>query len=258
MSKKIAIITGASRLEGIGAAVASGLAEEGFAIFLTAWTPYDNDQERTETKDSKREVQILKEQIQTEGVQCEFMELDLMEEGAVVKLLDTVEDLLGAPSVLINNATYSVETTVETLNESELDLHYKLNMKATSLLSTEFIKRFNGLENEGRIINMTSGQSQGPMPTELAYAMTKAAIEVFTTSIESVAAKKGITVNAVNPGPTDTGWMTQKLKEDLLKGFPLGRIGQPKDAANLIRFLCSEQGQWVTGQILHSEGGFQR
>ena len=93
---------------------------------------------------------------------------------------------------------------------------------------------------------------------EIAYAMTKSAIEMLTHTLSSEIAAKGITINAVNPGPNDTGWMNKEIKEELIKRFPMGRIGNPKDTANLIGYLISKEAEWVTGQIIHSEGGFKR
>jgi 3-oxoacyl-[acyl-carrier protein] reductase len=94
------------------------------------------------------------------------------------------------------------------------------------------------------------------MPEELAYAATKGAVEAFTVSLAAGVAAKGITVNAVDPGPTDTGWMTPDLQAFLLPRFPRGRIGTPDDAARLIAFLASEAAEWITGQVVHSNGGF--
>ena len=94
------------------------------------------------------------------------------------------------------------------------------------------------------------------MPGKLAYVTTKGAIEAFTVTLAVEVAPRGITVNAVDPGPTDTGWMTEEIKRELLPRFPMGRIGQAADAARLIAFLASEDAQWVTGQIIRSTGGF--
>jgi 3-oxoacyl-[acyl-carrier protein] reductase len=116
----------------------------------------------------------------------------------------------------------------------------------------EFAKRFSG--QHGRIINLTSGQSLHPMSGELAYAATKGAVEAFTVSLAGGLADKKITVNAVDPGATDTGWMSDELKAAILSQSPLGRIGQPQDAARLIAFLASEAAEWITGQIIHSRG----
>jgi 3-oxoacyl-[acyl-carrier protein] reductase len=126
-----------------------------------------------------------------------------------------------------------------------------------TLLTQAFVRQWSG-EDGGRIVNMTSGQSQGPMAGELAYAASKGAVEALTSSLAPAIASRGITINAVNPGPTDTGWMSDELKADLLPKFPMGRIGGPEDVAKLVAFLCSEDAGWITGQVIHSEGGFWR
>ena len=93
---------------------------------------------------------------------------------------------------------------------------------------------------------------------EIAYASSKGAVDAMTITMAAELAPLGITVNAVGPGPTDTGWMTDDLKTELLPKHPLGRLGASDDVARLIAFLASEQAQWVTGQIIHAEGGFLR
>jgi 3-oxoacyl-[acyl-carrier protein] reductase len=96
------------------------------------------------------------------------------------------------------------------------------------------------------------------MSNEIAYATTKSAIETLTRTISPEIAKKGITINAVNPGLTDTGWLDEMQAQMFKDRFPMGRLGQPSDVAKLISFLVSENAEWVTGQIIHSEGGFVR
>ena len=96
------------------------------------------------------------------------------------------------------------------------------------------------------------------MPGELAYAATKGATEAFTRTLAVEVGHKGITVNAVNPGPTDTGWMSEELEQEIIHKFPSRRIGQPEDAARLVAFLASDEAAWITGQTVHSEGGFFR
>ncbi len=172
-------------------------------------------------------------------------------------MLDTAVAQVGTLSILVNNATYSVEDGFEALNADILDKSYSVNLRATALLSVEFARRYPG-GSGGRIINLTSGQSLGPMVGEIAYAATKGAVDALTLTLAAEVAAKGITVNAVNPGPTDTGWMTEAIKRELLPRFPMGRFGQPGDAARLIAFLASDDAEWITGQIIHSEGGFRR
>ena len=105
---------------------------------------------------------------------------------------------------------------------------------------------------------MSSGQNQGPMASELAYAASKGAIEAFVKSFAVAVGPLGITVNALNPGPVDTGWMTDELKRYLEPKFALGRIGQPDDIAKVIAFLASPAADWITGQVINAEGGFTR
>jgi len=254
MNNKIAVVTGVSRLKGIGKAICLELATRKYDIFFTYWTEYDKTMP---WGIDKKEPDQIQQELLALGIKCEKLELDLGEDHASARLFDSIQNSLGSPSVLINNATYSTATSIDTLEAKELDHHYRVNLRATTLLISEFVKRFE-FKNNGRIINLTSGQSLGPMPNEIAYAITKGAIETLTKTLATEIAKKGITINAVNPGPNDTGWMNDELKANLIKEFPMNRIGKPSDTAKLIGFLCSEDAEWITGQIIHSEGGFKR
>jgi 3-oxoacyl-[acyl-carrier protein] reductase len=96
------------------------------------------------------------------------------------------------------------------------------------------------------------------MPGELAYTASKGALEAFTRQLAAEVAHLGVTVNAVGPGPNDTGWIDDELRAALLPRFLRGRIGRPGDVAPLVGWLCSEEAGWVTGQVIHAEGGFLR
>ncbi len=160
---------------------------------------------------------------------------------------------MGHPSILVNNAAYSTRDGYQRLDAATLDAHYAVNMRAMALLSVEFARR-HPAGSPGRIINLSSGQSVGPMPGELAYAATKGAIEAFTTTLAAEVASLGITVNAIDPGITDTGWITPDVEAAFLPGMGMGRFGQPDDAARLVVFLASQAGGWITGQTIHSRG----
>ena len=108
----------------------------------------------------------------------------------------------------------------------------------------------------GRVVLMTSGQHLAPMGSEVAYAVSKGALQQATLTLADELVDRGITVNTVNPGPTDTGWGLADL--DPAKRMPFGRWGRPEDAARLVAWLCSDDASWITGQTINSEGGFRR
>jgi 3-oxoacyl-[acyl-carrier protein] reductase len=251
---QVALVTGASRLRGIGAAICRALAGRGASVGFSHWRPYDAafpwSGTPSEPDDLQRELTRL-------GVAAAAIECDLSEPDAATRLLDDVGARFGPISILVNNAAYSTHDGYERLDAATIDAHYCVNMRATMLLAAEFSRRFSAGDG-GRIINITSGQSLGPMPNELAYGATKGAIEAFTRSLAPAVAAKGITVNAVNPGPTDSGWISPDLRDVLLPKFPMGRLGTPEDAARLVAWLASPDAGWVTGQVIHSEGGFVR
>jgi 3-oxoacyl-[acyl-carrier protein] reductase len=252
-SHRIAIVTGASRRRGIGAAVCQSLAQADVDIFFTHWSPYDRLMPWGAEED---EPDYLQKQVQALGVSCEHLMVDLGTIDAPQRIMQTVEAQLGPASILVNNATHDdTDAPFDQLDAPTLDAYYAVNVRGTMLLSIEFARRFK-LPEGGRIINLTSGQGRGAMPGKLAYVATKGAIEAFTTTLAAEVAPRGITVNAVDPGPTDTGWMTEELKQELLSRSPMGRLGQPEDAARLITFLASEDARWITGQIIHSSGQF--
>lgn len=254
LTGKIAIVTGASRSKGIGTAICLELARQGADIFFTHWSRYDRGMQWF-TDDDLAWPQNLRKLICSAGVRCASTELDLSDPDAPNMLLNEVQEKLGSPSILVNNATYSVDVDFRGMTANILDAHYSVNVRGTCLLAAEFARQIEGKQG-GRIINLVSGQDKSPVRGNLAYVATKGAISAFTESIALELAPLKITVNAVDPGPTDSGWMSRELKGILLPKFPMGRIGEPNDAARLVAFLASDDAQWITGQIIHSDGGF--
>ncbi|WP_116188607.1 SDR family oxidoreductase [Paenibacillus taihuensis] len=251
---KIAIVTGTSRRNGIGTAICREFAKEGADIFFTHWTRYDQHMSYVTDEDLDW-TERFKEEIRSFGVRCESMELDLSKPEAPKLLLDEVQEKLGSPAILVNNAAYSIDVDFRSLNADNLDAHYNVNVRGTLLLTVEFAKLIEG-KHGGRVINMVSGQDKSPEPGNLAYVATKGAVSTFTKSVGLELAPLQVTVNAVDPGPTDSGWMNNELKAALLPKFRMGRIGVPRDAAKLVVFLASDEAEWITGQIIHSDGGF--
>ena len=251
---RVALVTGVGRRRGIGFAVCLALASRGADVVLSYWKAYDR--EMPWASDEGVPEALLGE-LRAAGVRAEGIEMDLSRSDSARLLLDATEERLGKPSILVNTAAYSTRDGFETLDAEALNAHYAVNVRAMALLSVGFARRYPGGPG-GRIVNFSSGQSLGPMPGELAYVATKGAIEAFTRTLAAEVGYKGITVNAINPGPTDTGWMTEELKHEIAPKFPSGRIGQPEDAAKLVAFLAGDEAAWITGQVIHSEGGFFR
>ncbi|GAB1540106.1 SDR family oxidoreductase [Scytonema sp. NUACC21] len=251
LSGKVALVTGVSRRIGIGAAIARSLASSGANIFTTYYRPYDK---LMPWGSHSKEAEEIVESLKMLGVKAAGLEANLAEPEMPKKLFDTVEQTLGSVDILVNNAAHDQQADIYTLEAELLDVHYAVNVRGTTLLCAEFAKRHHGKPG-GRIINLTSGQSLAPMPENLPYAITKGAIEALTISLSASLASKGITVNAIDPGATNTGWMSNEFRSSLEVKAPLGRVGTPEDAARIVLFLASSQGQWITGQVIRSRGG---
>jgi 3-oxoacyl-[acyl-carrier protein] reductase len=228
----IALVTGAGNPRGIGAACVRALADRGTTVAFS----------------------VLRGEPSPADLPGTAFETDLSEPDAPERLLDAVTEHLGHPSALVNNAAHSTRDGYEALDAATIDAHYAVNVRAPMLLSAHLARA----ERPGRIVNLISGQFLGPMPGELSYTASKGALEAFTRQLAAEVAHLGITVNAVGPGPNDTGGIDDDLRTELLPRFPMGRLGRPEDAAAVVAWLCSEEAGWVTGQVIHAEGGFRR
>ncbi|MCB0195051.1 MAG: SDR family oxidoreductase [Anaerolineae bacterium] len=241
LRNKVALVTGANM--GIGAATAQALAAVGTAVFIT-YLGSPND----------AKAAAVVSNIHRQGGQAASFAADLAQPAVIPTIFDEVEAAFGPVDILVNNAAYSVNDQIETLDTETFDRHYAVNVRAMALACQEFTRR-RGERLGGRIINISSGVVEGA-PTELAYSASKGAVEVLTRGLAKALAPKQILVNAVSPGPTDTGWLTPDLRAELARRTPLQRIGQPDDIANVIVFLASAQAGWLTGQILDAGGGW--
>ena len=249
LQRQVAIVTGVSRFQGIGASICRNIALLGSHLFLTGWPEYDQDEP------SGSELERLLRDLRDTGSEVEWMPLDLSLSESSVTLMDAVSNRFGRAHILINNACFWRGDSIATLDAASLDRHYAVNARAPILLSVEFVRRF-AQKGARRIISLTSGQMLGPMPGSIAYAASKAALDAFTITFADEVGRYGITVNAVDPGPTDTGWMTEEKQQELLARHSLGRLGKPEDAARLVAFLASSEAGWITGQTIRSRGGF--
>jgi 3-oxoacyl-[acyl-carrier protein] reductase len=237
-----ALVTGATRRAGIAAAVVRALARDGWEVATTGFRPYDASEPwGSDTKEA--------EELAGAG---RFHEDDLADPAAPERALDAAEAAVGPLAALVVCHTESRLGGVFDTSAEGFDRHVAVNARSVLLLTAEFGRRFRGEPGSGRIVAFTSGAIHG----EVAYGASKAALERVVVATAAELGPRGITVNAIDPGPTDTGWISPELRKRFVEQIPLGRVGRPEDAAELAAFLCSSGGGWITGQILTSDGGW--
>lgn len=254
---RTAIITGVSRRQGIGHAVARRLAVRGADLLLTHHRPHDAEQpwgadDLTLVRDSVRACRA------SDAQRVVDIAADLSREGVPEAVVDRARAEFGHVDILIcNHARSGDDGPLGVLTAEVLDAHWAVNARSALLLMQAFAAQHDGRVG-GRVVLMTSGQALGPMTGEIAYATSKAALAGITLTLADQLADAGITVNCVNPGPVDTGYVTPEVAEQTVTMFPFGRWGQPDDPARLIDWLVGDEGRWMTGQVLNTEGGFAR
>lgn len=238
-SAPVALVTGASRQIGIGAAVARRLAADGWAVATTYWRAYDERMPWGSRPGDAGAISTV------------AIEADLADPDVPARVLDEVVDRLGAPTALVMCHCESVDSGIRDTSIESFDRHFAVNARATWLLIRAFAERCGGEVGSRRIVSFTSDHTVGNLP----YGASKAALDRITLAAAHELADLGVTANVINPGATDTGWMSDELVARVCAATPLGRVGTPEDAANLVAFLCGPEGQWVNGQLLHSDGG---
>lgn len=248
---RVALVTGVSRRKGIGFAIAQKLAVMGADVFIHSFAPYDA--ERDWGADSER-IPALIAKLQTHGTRIVHAEGNFLDPSVPQQLMNKAVSEFGHIDIVVANHTYSTLGNLEQLTATQIDTHFQVNVRGTLLLTQAFANQHHK-STGGRVILLTSGQHLTPMPTELAYVASKGAIHQLTMSLSAHLILRGITVNTVNPGATDTGWADGELYEFIRAANPQGRWGEPEDAARLIGWLATDDAQWMTGQILNSNGG---
>jgi 3-oxoacyl-[acyl-carrier protein] reductase len=251
---RVAVVTGVGRAEGIGFALARRLLDDGWRVLVHSYGDGAED---------------VVEALGAPPDRLRQVEADLGDRDAPHKVIERTVAEFGAVDALVVNHAHSSDQSLATVTSEELDRAWAVNARAAVLLAQAFAAartddpdacpRMDDKRREGgRIVLLTSGQHLGPMPGELPYVLSKGAIHQVTATLADELAERGITVNAVNPGPVDTGWPSPDLREELTARFPAGRWGRPEDIAPVLAWLLSAESAWVTGQVIDAEGGFRR
>jgi 3-oxoacyl-[acyl-carrier protein] reductase len=185
-----------------------------------------------------------------------FVEADFADAAAPEHVVAAAGRALGPLDILVVNHARSGHGRLADLTADEIDAFLHENVRASLLLVREFAAQHDDSRGGGRVVLLTSGQHLAPMAGEVAYAVSKGALQQATATLADELADRRITVNAVNPGPTDTGWGL--ADQDPAGTMPFGRWGRADDAARLIAWLCTDDALWITGQTINAEGGFRR
>ena len=246
-----AIITGVGRRRSIGAALALGLAADGWDLVLGHWTPYD---ERIGLEAGADDPGSIAEECRASGVTVEVVGADLAEVDAARQLINAGVRIGNLRGLVLSHCE-SVDSSILDTTVESWDRHFAVNARANWLLVKAFAETLPAVhttEVVGRIVALTSDHVAHNLP----YGASKGALDRLVMAAAVELGDRGIRANLINPGPIDTGWMTPEIRDACLAATPAGRLGTPGDIADLVRFLFSEAGGWINGQLLHANGGF--
>jgi len=239
---KSAIVTGASR--GIGAVIAEHLAREGASVVVNYM-------------DSAAKATAVVGRIEGDGGKAVAVQADVSKAGDVHRLFDESVEKFGKVDILVNNAGIPLYKMVAEITEEEFDRIMATNIKGVFLTCKQAAR---GMSDGGRIVNVSSSVTGLMLPTYVAYAATKGAVEQMTRHLAHELGRRGITVNAVSPGPTDTELLgegaVEPQKQEFSQAAALGRPGEPTDIADVVTFLVTDEARWITGQNIRVNGGF--
>lgn len=241
LSGKVALVTGSSR--GIGRAIAERLSSDGASIVVNYAGNADKANEVVAT-------------IKNLGGQAIAVQADIGKTADIHRLFDQTMQTFGKIDILVNNAGISFHKLIAEVTEEDFDKIFTTNVKGTFFACQQATQH---MADGGRIINFSSTLTAVMLPTYGAYSATKGAVEQITRVLAKELGSRGITVNAVSPGPTDTELFTADKTEEQKNRFAqmaaLGRLGTVQDIADAVAFLASEDARWITGQNIRVNGG---
>ena len=240
--RKVAFVTGGSR--GIGKQVALKFAKNGYNIVIN----YVSD---------NTDIKGLQEEFEKENVEILLVKADVTKKEEIQNLVKTAIEKFGHIDVLVNNAGITRDGLLMRMKEEDFDKVIEINLKGTFLVTKEVIP-YMMKKREGSIINISSVVGVVGNAGQSNYAASKAGMIGFTKSVAKELASRNIRANCVAPGfiKTDmTDVLSEEVKENIHNQIPLKRMGEPEEVANLVYFLGSEESKYITGQVVHVDGG---
>jgi 3-oxoacyl-[acyl-carrier protein] reductase len=238
---RTAIVTGAS--QGIGAAIARRLAADGFATIVNYAT-------------NVKEAEAVVAAIRGAGGRAEAIKADVADPAAMRALFTQAEGVFGLIDVLVNNAGISSTAPIAEVTDEDYQRLIAVNLTGTFNGMREAARR---MRDGGRIINLSTSIIGHYLPAHGVYAATKAAVEAMTHVLAKEFGARGVTVNAVAPGPVATALFLNgrppSVIQRLVGDIPLGRLGEPEDIARVVSFLASPESFWINGQVIKANGG---
>jgi 3-oxoacyl-[acyl-carrier protein] reductase len=237
-ARKVAIVTGGSR--GIGRAIAERLARDGVSVVV--------GYARAAT-----DARTVVEAIEGCGGSAIAVRCDVRVLGDIRRLFDVALERYGSLDAAVANAGVFFANPIGAVSEHEFDELFAVNAKGVFFTLQEAAKR---ITDGGRIVTISTSGTRLRLPGGGAYLGSKAALEQFTKALAVELGPRGVTVNTVSPGFTETQMLSGKEVRELGLGLsPLGRLGRPEDVADVVAFLVSDQGRWITGGNLQAGGG---
>jgi 3-oxoacyl-[acyl-carrier protein] reductase len=237
LQEKVAIVTGASA--GIGRAIAERLAQEGATVVVNYGTSADK-------------AKAVVAGIESKGGKAVAVQADMSKVDEVRRLIRDSVQRLGRLDILVNNAGMALFKPLSETTEQEFDRVLALNTKGPYFAMQEAAKV---IQEGGRIVNISTDGTHMGFPGVTAYLASKGALEQISKGLAHELASKGVTVNTVSPGFTETAMLPDAFRDTGREMSPLKRLGVPEDIADVVLFIVSDQARWLTGQNIHASGG---
>jgi 3-oxoacyl-[acyl-carrier protein] reductase len=245
-ARKAALITGVGRLAGIGAGIARQLAADGWDLVLNYWQEYDA---RMPWGIQPDDVVRLTAELEAIGARVHALPADLEDPAAADRLMTAANEQAGPLQAMVLSHAESVDSGILDTTLEAFERHFAVNTRASWQLIAAFARQ---AADGGAIVALTSDHTAFNLP----YGASKGALDRIVIAAARELGPLGISANVLNPGPIDTGWMNDEVREMGTRQQPGGRLGTPADVAGTVAFLVSPAGRWISGQLIKSDGGF--